>query len=165
MEKDTYASQHLYLISDSSSSSAPLLLQACRRIHQAYRPSTSSAHLLHFKTYLSFLIFMDLPITISVHNVLTFLEYLFQNLISPKVISSYLSSIHSKAAIYNLDISPLSHPAILRFIRSININSKFSSTPRGIFDISTLYQLSLSCDILPDPHLYRAIFLTAFSGS
>ena len=153
-----------YIISGSSSSSAPLLIQACRRIHQAYRPSTTSAHLLHFRTYLSFLIFMDLPITISVHNILTFLEYLYQSLISPKAIASYLSYIHAKASIYNLNTSSLSHPAITRFIRSININSKFSPTPKGVFDIPTLYQLSCSCDILPDPLLFRAIFLTAFFG-
>ena len=107
---------------------------------------------------------MDLPITISVHNILTFLEYLYQSLISPKVIASYLSSIHTKASIYNLNTSSLSHPAITRFIRSININSKFSPTPKGVFDIPTLYQLSCSCDILPDPLLFRAIFLTAFFG-
>ena len=107
---------------------------------------------------------MDLPIAISVHNILTFLEYLYQNLISPKVISSYLSSIHSKASFYNWDTSSLSHPAIHRFIRSININSKFSPTPRRVFDIQTLYHISLSCDILSDPPLFRAIFLTAFFG-
>ena len=139
-------------------------MQACHRISQAYRPSTSSAHHLHFKTYLAFLLFMDLPISISVHNILTFLEYLYQNLISPKVVSSYLSSIHSKASFYNWDTSSLSHSAIHRFIRSININSKFFPTPRGVFDIQTLYHLSLSCDSLSDPILFRAIFLTAFFG-
>ena len=107
---------------------------------------------------------MDLPINISVQNILTFLEYLYQNLISPKVLSSYLSFIHSKASIYNWDTSSLSHLAIHRFIRSININSKFSSTLRGVFDIQTLYHLSLSCDILSDPLLFKAIFLTAFFG-
>ena len=139
-------------------------MQACHRISQAFRPSTSSAHHLHFKTYITFLLFMDLPVSISVHNILTFLEYLYQNLISPKVISSYLSSIHSKAGLYSWDTSSLSHPAIHRFIRSININSKFSPTPRGVFDIQTLYHISLSCDILHDPPLFRAIFLTAFFG-
>ena len=40
----------------------------------------------------------------------------------------------------------------------------FAPTPRGIFDTHTLYNISLSCDILTDPILYRAIFLTAFYG-
>ena len=92
------------------------------------------------------------------------MEYLFQSGISPKVISSYLSSIYSKASLYGWDVSPIAHPAVRRYIRSISINSTFSPTPRGIFDIHTLFNLSLSCDILSDPILFRAIFLTAFYG-
>ena len=142
--------------------STSLLHTAWTRVHTAYRPSTESAHALHFRTFISYLIFMELPITMTVHNLLTFLEYLYQNQLSPRVISSYLSSIQSRARLYSWDISPVSHPAIARYLRSIAINSRFNPTPRGIFDIPTLYNISLSCDSLSDPPLYRAIFLTAF---
>ena len=53
---------------------------------------------------------------------------------------------------------------VLRFLRSISINSTFSPTPRGIFSIEMLYHISLACDILPDPILYRSIFLLAYFG-
>ena len=105
-----------------------------------------------------------IPLECSVHNLLTFLEYLFQNCISPKVISTSFSSIHSKAKLYGLDVSSIAHPAVQRYIRSISINSRFAPTPRGIFDIRTLYNISLSCDILSDPIFYRAIFLTVLYG-
>ena len=152
------------MISGSNQTSSHLLQEAWTRIHHAYRPSTVAAHDLHFRTFLGYLIFMDLQIDCSIHNILTFLEYLFQSSISPMVISSYLSSIYSKASLYGWDVSPIAHPAVRRYIRSISINSTFSPTPRGIFDIHTLYNLSLSCDILSDPILFRAIFLTAFYG-
>ena len=58
----------------------------------------------------------------------------------------------------------MAHEAIARFLRSISINFKFSPTPRGVFDVHTLYRISLACDSLADPILYRAIFLTAFYG-
>ena len=45
------------------------------RIQQAFRPSTTSAHSLHFKTFIAFLIFMDLPIICNVHNILAFMEF------------------------------------------------------------------------------------------
>ena len=44
------------------------------------------------------------------------------------------------------------------------MNSTFALTPRGIFNIPTLYKIFLACDILNDPVLFRAIFLTAFYG-
>ena len=126
------------------------------------RPSTARAQLTHLRTFLSYLIFMQLPLKFSLHNIITFLEFLYQSSLSPKVISNYLSSIRSMTKFYNIEHSDLSHIAVSRFLRSITINSRFSPTPRGVFDIHTLYRLSLACDSLSDPILYRAIFLTAF---
>ena len=107
---------------------------------------------------------MDLPVSLSVHNILSFLEYLYQNGLSPKVIKNYLSSISSVSKFFNLDVSHLSHIAVSHYLRSISINSSFRPTLRGIFDISTLYHISRACDTLSDPVLYRAVFLTGFFG-
>ena len=57
-----------------------------------------------------------------------------------------------------------SHPAVNKFLRSISLTSHFAPTPRGLFDIPTLYNISISCHSTDDPHLYRAIFLVAFCG-
>ena len=65
---------------------------------------------------------------------------------------------------FGLDHQDLFHQAIFRYLRSIQLNSPFRPSPRGLFDIQTLYHISMACDYLPDPHLYRAIFLTAFYG-
>ena len=107
---------------------------------------------------------MDLPVSLSVHNILSFLEYLYQNGLSPKVIKNYLSSISSVSKNFNLDISSLSHISVAHYLRSISINSSFRLKPRGIFNITTLYHISRACDTLSDPVLYRALFLTAFFG-
>ena len=63
---------------------------------------------------------------------------------------------------FNIDSSNLNHFTVSRYLRSITINSAFSPTPPRIFDIKTLYHISLACDSFPDPLLYRAIFLMAF---
>ena len=152
------------MISGASPTSIHLGQAAWTRIQTAYRPSTEKAHKLHFRTFIAYLIFMDLPIVASVHNLLSFLEYLYQNAISPKIIATYLASIKARASLYSWDVSAFAHSAVSRYIRSITINSNFTPVARGIFDIRTLYNISISCDILSDPILYRAIFLTAFYG-
>ena len=141
-----------------------MLSSAWERLNSAYRPSTTSAHLRHFRTFLAFLIFMNLTITVNVQNLLAFLEYLHSNGLSPKVIQTYLSSISNLAKLYGLDHSATSSHLISRFMRSISINSKFLPTVRGIFDIKTLHGISMACDVLSDPLLFRSIFLTAFYG-
>ena len=132
------------------------------RASSSHRPSTVSAWNGHFRTFLAFLTFLQLPIVINIHNILVFLEYLHNNAISPKVIRNYLSSISALALHFNLDPRPTKHEMV--HIRSISINSIFSPTPRGIFSIEMLYHISLACDILPDPILYRSIFLLAYFG-
>ena len=52
-----------------------------------------------------------------------------------------------------------------RFLRRIAINSQFRPTPRGVFDVPTLYHISKACDPLSDPILFRAIFLMPFMAS
>ena len=102
---------------------------AWSRIQQAYRQSTSSAHRTHLRTFLSFLNFSNLPFIFTLSNVLAFLEYLYQNHISPKVIKNYLSSITTRAKFYQLDHQDIFHPSVARYIRSISINSSFQPTP------------------------------------
>ena len=131
-------------------------------IGQAFRPSTAANHKLPFKTFLAFLVFMQLPVEVNIHNIFTFLEYLYCKHVSSPVLKSYISSIQSMCSRFNIDSSPLNHFTVSRYLTSITINSAFSPTPRGIFDIKTLYQISIACNLLPDPLLYRAIFLEAF---
>ena len=80
------------------------------------------------------------------------------------MICNYLSSIPALASYFNFDPRPTRHEMVLRFLRSISINSTFSPTPRGIFSIEMLYHISLACDKLPDPILYRSIFLLPYFG-
>ena len=103
---------------------------AWHRIDQAYRPSTLAAHTTHFKTFLAYLIFMKLPLQISVHNVLTFLEYLYCRQISPAVLKNYVSSLRNMGTKFLLVVSPLNHFAIHRYLRSVSINSQFAPSPK-----------------------------------
>ena len=65
---------------------------------------------------------------------------------------------------FQIDHSCLSHHSIAKYLRSLSINSMFRPTPRGVFNVHTLYKISVACDSLSDPPLYRAIFLVAFYG-
>ena len=151
------------MISGASTASVSLVECAWQKIQQAYRPSTTAAHQRYFRTFLSFIVFMDLPRSLTPHNILAFLEYLHQNSLSPKVIRNYLASIKTTSIQFKIDHSALSHYTISRYLRPLSINSSFRPTPRGIFDIHTLYKISTLCDSLHDP-LFRAIFLVAFYG-
>ena len=66
------------------------------------------------------------------------------------------------ASFYKIPHEAVYSESVKRFLRSITINSSFAPTHQGIFDIHTIYLISMACDCLSDPLVYRAIFLTAF---
>ena len=133
-----------------------------QRTKGAFKPATRSAHITHIRTYLSFITFMGLPVEPSIHSLLAFLEYLYTNSISHKVILNYISSLKKTAQRYAWQTEVFLHRLISEYLRSISINSRFAPTCRDIFDISTLALISQTCDVLDDPILFRAIFLLAF---
>ena len=65
------------MIVDTNAPSSSLARSAWKRVNTAYRPSTRSAHRTHLKTYLSFVVFMDLPLRFTIHSVIAFLEFLY----------------------------------------------------------------------------------------
>ena len=150
------------MILDLDLPSSHLLQAALSRTRTAYRPATRNAHLTHVKTYLAFTIFMELPVELNVHSILAFLEYLYNNSVSYKVMLNYVSSLKKAAIKYHWHPEVLSHRLVSEYLRSISINTRFAPTPRGIFDLTTLALISQACDILVDPPLFRAIFLLAF---
>ena len=139
--------------------SSSLASAAWRRIK---RPVTRYAHTTHLKTYLSFMVFMDLPLQFTLHSVLAFLEYLYVNNISHRLISNYLASLRSLAKRYDWDPAVLSHQLLLSYLRSITRNTYFNHPSRGIFSLQTLSAISKACALLSDPPLLRAAFLLAF---
>ena len=141
-----------------------MLSSALGRTATAFRPSTSAAHMRHFRTFMAFLMFLNLPFVCSIHNLLIFGEYLHNKNISFKMIKQHSSSLSTCASYYNFDTKSFSHPLLSIFIRNISINSKVFPSPKGVFDIRTIYLISMSCHILPDPLLFRAIFLVSFYG-
>ena len=107
---------------------------------------------------------MGLPPTFTLHSLLAFLEYLYVNHLSPKVIQNYLSSLKTFARAHGAPSAPFSHHLIAAYVRSISINSTFFPLPKGIFDLNTLLLMTRACDLLDDPPLYKASFLLAFFG-
>ena len=99
---------------------------------------------------------------LHLHSILAFLEYLHINSISYKVMLNYISSLKRAAIKYKWQSQVLSHSLVMEYLRSISINTRFTPTPRGIFDLHTLALISKNCDILHDSILFRAIFLVAF---
>ena len=81
------------------------------------------------------------------------------------MIANHVSSLRKAAQKYVWSSPDIfSHRLVLEYLRSVSINTRFTPTVRGIFDISTLTIISQTCEILEDAVLFRVAFLMAFFG-
>ena len=89
-----------------------------------------AAQYTHLRTYFSFVTYIGVAPDITIHTVVSFLEFLHSNSVSPKVIANYVSSLKTAACRYNWDSLP---QLVSDYLRSITINANFNPTPRGTF--------------------------------
>ena len=116
-----------------------LVSRAASRIHQAFRPKTTAAHLAHFTLFLQFSMFIQAPFPpVSPSPLLAFLEFLLLNGLSPPTISGYVHSIRSKFKTLGLPFEPLYHHSVSLALRSLHLNVPQLKRTKGIFDIANL---------------------------
>ena len=139
-----------------------MAVKAWNNIQLAHRPATKRAQKTHFSTFLAFALHHKLPPTFTNHTVLAFMQFLADNDLSPCVITNYISSLKTMALSHNMPHSALAHRNVSLFTKSLLTNTIFRPQFRGHFDLSTIRAISMACDSLPDPELYRAVFLIAF---
>ena len=140
-----------------------LSAKASRRLSMAFRPKTYRAYEAMFKTFVAFCIVTKCIIAnVNVQVVLSFLECLVRSSCSMTMVANYVSAIRASFVLYDLPFYVLDHPKIKYFLKSLRINRPVVVTPHNIITISRLLDISLACDLLTFPHVYRASFLLGF---
>ena len=138
--------------------------RAHKRIKSAYRPSTITAHSVHFRTFLAFSTYLGVTDLINVKLILAFLEFLAHNAISYPVILNYVSSLRVQFKNFDLPVHVLYHQKIKLFLRSLSINLPYAPKHKGVFDIKTLKAIISLVSVTKYPIIFKAIFLLAFYG-
>ena len=136
-----------------------LSAKASDRLHQAFHPKTYRAYDAMFRTFVAFCIFTKSNINVKV--ILSFLECLVKNSSSSCMVANYVSAIRASFVMYDLSYYMLDHPKIKYFLKSLRINRPVV-TPHNIINISRLIDISLACDLLTSPQVFRAAFLLGF---
>ena len=139
--------------------------KADSRTHAAYRPKTRQAYKRMFEVFPAFCIHMGVPIqSVNVKILLLFLECLVSNNIAYSMLCNYVSAIKASFVLYDLPHVLLDHPKLKLFLKSIRINRPLTLVSHNIIDLDMLEKISLACETLKCPKVFRAIFLTGFFG-
>ena len=138
------------------------MIQALNRADSALRPHTRAQYTKQFKLFLVFSISRGLRILDAQASVLLFLEFLSVQCISYRVICNYMSALKYFFSRYTWRAEVLSNPLLQRMLRGIRMTTYAPPSPKYVFSIHQVREISQLCDLFPHPLAYRAVFLVAF---
>ena len=137
--------------------------KASDRLHLAFRPKTYRAYDAMFRTFVPFCIITKRALAnVNVRVVLSFLECLAGNSYSAGMIANHVSAIRVSFVMYDLPYYMLDHPKVKYFLKSLRINRPVVVTSHNITTIPRFIDISLACDLIASPQVYRAAFLLGF---
>ena len=142
---------------------AVLASRAHRRLHHSLASSTSKAYSKMFRTFLSFCVFVSINIfSISVLNLMSFLEFLAYNDFTSSAIANHMSAVRTKFAMLGLNTSPFHDPRIKYFTESITLTSSLKVSLKSVIDIPLLSRIISQCDNTYMGQVFKAAYLLSF---
>ena len=142
----------------------PLLCEAIARGQLGLRPHTLYQYKKQFNLFLAFVISHDICTLDCVSTIIVFLEFLTANALSFRVVMNYVSALKYMFAKYAWSIEVFEQPIVKRMLKGINYTVRSQPSPKGLFTLMQIREISRLCDVFESSLMYRAAFLLVFFG-
>ena len=140
---------------------ASLAHKALQTTHLAFRPATQKMFYGMFRLFLAFTIFMKVPISaITSVVIITYMQFLDANAISPSAMENHTSAIRAQMALYGLPLAIFDDPRSKYFQKAMVLKKPFKANLKKIID--TLYLIVRSCDFTYMGQILKAIYTLSF---
>ena len=93
-----------------------------------------------------------------------FLDFLTSNTLSFRVVMNYVSALKYMFAKYVWSLDVFEKPVVKRKLIGINYTVRSQPSPKGLFTLLRIREISCLCDVFESSLTYRAAFLLAFFG-
>ena len=92
------------------------------------------------------------------------LEFLAANGLSFRVINNYMSALKFYFQSYSWSVEVLESHLVRRMMKGIRTSVQKNPTPKGLFSIHQIREISRLCGEFDNPMTYRVAFLLGFYG-
>ena len=90
---------------------------------------------------------------------LSFMEYLFQNLQSHRNIANYLAALRAYHIIHGLDTAPFKDEHMSLYLKSLKLQAPLAPSRHSPLDIHLLNKILQSCDMFRFPVIFNPLYL------
>ena len=95
---------------------------------------------------------------------LVFIEFLAANALTYRVIMNYVSALKFMFGRYGWSMQVFDSPLVTRMLKTINYTVHTVPSPKGLFSLHQVCEISRLCEIYESSLTYRAAFLLGFYG-
>ena len=95
---------------------------------------------------------------------MVFLEFLATNAMSFRVVMNYVSALKYMFARYAWSVTVFDDPMVKRMLNGISYTVCPQPSPKGLFTLIQIHEISPLCEVFESSLTYRAAFLLAFYG-
>ena len=142
---------------------ASLAHKALQTTHLAFRPATQKMYNGTFRLFLAFTIFMKVPIVAITSVILiSYMQYLDANSISPLAMANHIPAIKAKMALYGLPLAIFDDPRIKYFQKAMVLKRPFKANLKKVIDIDTLHLIIRACDFTYMGQIFKAVYTLFF---
>ena len=137
---------------------------AIQRALSPFRPKTMMNYRRQTHLFICFSIRTGATVTLSVGNLISFLEFLVANKVSPQVVSNYLSGIKSNLSLYLQPVEWMEHPMVTNYMKALYISVNSVPREKSVISLRDFLNMSYVLQQFDLPHVYRAAFALSFFG-
>ena len=140
-----------------------LSANATARLGSALSQSTTTSYHQKFRIFLSFCCFASVSSAqISIHVILSFLEFLLHNNISHSSIVNYVSAIKSSFLTFGVNLPCFQDHRLKMYNKSLLRSKPLNPHLKTIIDIPLLTKIALHCNSIHMGYVFKAAFLLSF---
>ena len=99
-----------------------------------------------------------------VPTILVFIEFLAANALTYRGIVNYVSALKCMFGKYGWSTQAFESPLVKLILRGVNYTVHTTPSPKGLFSLQQIKEISRLCDIYESSLTYRAAFLLGFYG-
>ena len=140
-----------------------LAQNATKRVGSAYKPKTWDAYKAMFMTFMAF---CDFTATSFMHNngitIIAFIELLCFNDLRFNSIQNYVSAIKSQMKWFKLPVYVFEHSKVKLMFKAVEHTNSKPPIFNGVFDLDSLVNIVLLCELLSFTTMFQALYLLAF---
>ena len=117
-----------------------------------------------YKLSLAFVISHHIHELDCISTIMVFLEFLAANAMSFRVVMNYVSALKYMFARYSWSVAVFDDPMVKRTLKGINYTVQIQPSPKGMFTLIQIREISRLCEVFESSLTYRSAFLLAFFG-